>query len=118
MQAELSNDFYIFKVSRPAQVLFAKLGLQDHLKAAHSWPSLRELIVHFNGRDEGRFVTLARLCNDTCSSGERVLLHAVLYVTDFAWLADELAAGRAWRGMADVDGEWREAVAACVAAEV
>ncbi|HWE19801.1 MAG TPA: hypothetical protein VG758_21900 [Hyphomicrobiaceae bacterium] len=31
------------------------------------------------------------------SSGERVLLHAILYVTDFASLADELAEGKAWQ---------------------
>src|SRR5258708_20594322 len=68
-------------------------------------------MVNFNGGDDGRFGAVARACDDTCSSGERVLLHAVLYVTDFAWLADELAGGRAWRGMADGDGEWGQAVA-------
>jgi len=42
------------------------------------------------------------------------LLHAVLFATDFAWLADELADGRAWRKMDNVSGAYRRAVAACV----
>ena len=58
---------------------------------------LRALIVGFNGADESNFVVLARQCDGVASSGERVLLHAILYVTDFASLADELAEGKAWQ---------------------
>lgn len=111
-------DFRQFKASRPARDMFAKMGLQDHLEAAPSWRGLRAMIVHFNNPDEGNFVKLARRCNGVCSSGERILLHAILYATDFAWLADELTDGRAWRDMDYASGEYRAAVAACVGAEV
>jgi hypothetical protein len=40
-----------------------------------------------------------------------------LYVTDFAWLADELDGGRTWQFMSDVSGDYRLAVAARIAAE-
>jgi hypothetical protein len=52
---------------------------------------LRTLIVKFNDCDEGNFVKLVRNCDGVASSGERVLLHAICYACDFAWLADELA---------------------------
>jgi len=111
-------DFASFKASQPAQAMFRKLGLEAYLGAATSWRSLRTLIVHFNDCDAGNFVALARQCNGVCSSGERVLLHAILYVTDFAWLADELTDGRAWQRMDRTSGDWRRAVAACIGAEV
>jgi hypothetical protein len=107
-------DFSAFKASKPAQSMFRKMGLEDYLAAATSWDSLRKLIVNFNDPDEGRFVQLARHCDGVASSGERVLLHAILYATDFAWLADELTGSQAWRRMDRVGGEWREAVAACI----
>jgi hypothetical protein len=106
--------FAEFKRGTPARSMFRKMGLTAYLEAAQSWRMLRELIVDFNDPDEGHFVEAARECNGTASSGERVLLHAILYVTDFAWLADELTCGRAWDRMDSVGGEWREAVAACV----
>jgi hypothetical protein len=120
MQAELTlaMDFTSFKTSQPARQMFRKLGLLDYLEAAQSWRHLRQLIVEFNGCDDGRFVAVAKITDGTCSSGERVLLHAILYVTDFAWLADKFAKGKAWQRMGYVGGEWREAVAACIAAEL
>jgi hypothetical protein len=114
----MSMDFATFKASHPARTIFRKLGLQDYLEAAQSWRHLRQLIVEFNGCDDGRFVAVAKITDGTCSSGERVLLHAILYVTDFAWLADKFAKGKAWQRMDSVSGEWREAVAACIAAEL
>lgn len=111
-------DFAKFKASEPAKAMFRKLDLSEYLEAATSWRALRSLIVDFNGCDEGRFVDLARRCDGVASSGERVLLHAILYVTDFAWLADELTGERAWQQMNRVGGDWRRAVAACIAAEV
>jgi hypothetical protein len=111
------NDFAAFKSSEPARAMFRKLGLSDLLQDASGWPSLRALVVAFNGCDQGRFVALARQCDGVASSGERVLLHAICYVTDFAWLADELTEGQAWRRMDRAGGEWRKAVAACIAAE-
>jgi hypothetical protein len=42
---------------------------------------------------------------------------AICYVTDFAWLADELGGRDVWQRMNRVSGEWQLAVAACIAAE-
>jgi hypothetical protein len=118
--------FAEFKASRPARDMFDKMGLLDCLETATSWRSLRFLVVEFNGADEGNFVALARDCNGVASSGERILLHAILYVTDFAWLADELAGadeadgkprGKTWRNMDRASGEHRRCVAACIGAE-
>jgi hypothetical protein len=103
--------------------MFRKLDLTDILDAATSWRSLRALIVDFNDPDEGHFVDRARDCDGVASSGERILLHAICYVTDFAWLADELAGtdktgGTAWRNMDRASGEHRRCVAACIGAEI
>lgn len=98
--------------------MFRKLGLLEYLEAANSWQSLRAIIIDFNNPDEGNFVKLVRQCDRVCSSGERVLLHAICFVMDFAWLADELAKGKAWRNMDRCSGDHRQAVAACIAAEV
>jgi hypothetical protein len=111
--------FNEFKASEPARSMFRKLGLLEVLETAQSWLSLRRMIVDFNDPDEGHFVKLARRC--VCSSGERVLLHAILYVTDFAWLADELDAedkSGTWQRFNRVSGDHRHCVAACIAAEV
>lgn len=114
----MSMTFREFQASQPARLTFRKLGLLEYLEAATSWRALRALIVDFNGCDEGNFVTLARRCDGVASSGERVLLHAILYVTDFAWLADELGGKRIWQNMDRAGGDWRHAVAACIGAEV
>lgn len=111
-------SFDAFKAGEPARIMFAKLGLEDYLAAATSWRDLRTLIVTFNDPDIGRFVKLVRQCDGVCSSGERVLLHAICHVCDFAWLADKLAKGKAWQRMDCASGEWHIAVAACIAAEV
>jgi hypothetical protein len=113
--------FAEWKASRPVREMFDKLDLADILDAATSWRSLRALIVDFNGCDEGNFVALARDCDGVASSGERILLHAILYVTDFAWLADELdtdskGRSRVWQNMDRASGEHRRAVAACIGA--
>lgn len=110
-------SFAWFKASRPAKAMFRKMDLLEYLDAATSWHALRTLVVDFNGCDEGRFVALARQCDGVASSGERVLLHAILYVTDFAWLADELGGKRVWQDMDRAGGDWRRAVAACIGAE-
>ena len=111
-------NFASFKAGKPAQAMFRKLGLLEYLEAAQSWRALRAIIVEFNGCDQGNFVDLARECDGVASSGERVLLHAILYVTDFAWLADELGGKCIWQNMDRVGGEWRMAVAACIAADI
>jgi hypothetical protein len=121
--SRFSLNFAAWKASLPVQAMFRKLGLEEYLAAATSWQALRVLIVDFNDPDEGRFVKLCRQCDGVCSSGERVLLHAICYVCDFAWLADEFARGKggmclAWQNMNRAGGEWQLAVAACIAAEV
>jgi hypothetical protein len=107
-----------WKASRPVRAMFRKLGLSDILDAALSWRALRALIVRFNDPDKGHFVTLVRDCDGVASSGERILLHAICYVVDFAWLADELAEGKAWRNMDRASGEHQRCVAACIGAEI
>jgi hypothetical protein len=109
--------FLEFKASAPARAMFRKMGLLEYLDDASSWRELRALIVQFNDCDKGNFVDIAKACDGVASSGERVLLHAILYVTDFAWLADELAEGKAWRNMDRASGDHRRAVAACIGAE-
>jgi hypothetical protein len=116
--------FAEFKRSDPARSMFRKLGLLEYLEVASSWRSLRALIVDFNDDSDGKypFVDLARQCDGVASSGERVLLHAILYVTDFAWLADELGTddkgrSRVWQNMDRASGEHRKCVAACIGAE-
>jgi len=111
-------DFATFKAGQPARAMFRKMGLLDYLEVANSWRELRLLMVDFNGCDEGHFVALARECNGVSSSGERILLHAVLYVTDFAWLADELGGASIWQNMHRAGGDWRRAVAACIGANI
>jgi hypothetical protein len=111
------SDFAAFKASEPARAMFRKMGLTEYLEAADSWRELRRLIVHFNDPDIGRFVDIARHAYGGASSGERVLLLAIMYVCDFAWLADELIDGHAWRRMHAASGKYRQAVAACIAAE-
>jgi hypothetical protein len=117
--------FAEWQASRPAREMFRKLGLLDYLEEAASWRSLRRLIVDFNDNSDGKFpfVDLARRCDGVASSGERILLHAILYVTDFAWLADELGTdnggkSRVWQNMDRASGEHRRCVAACIGAEI
>lgn len=109
-------SFAAFKSGRPARAMFRKLGLEEYLDAATGWRALRALIVDFNNPDEGHFVALVRQCDGVCSSGERILLHAIATACDFAWLADELAGKRAWQDMGRAGGDWLRAVAACVLA--
>lgn len=111
-------NFASFQRCDPARSMFRKLGLLDYLETAQSWRSLRALIVDFNDPDVGNFVAAVRECDGVCSSGERILLHAICFVTDFAWLADELGGDKVWRNMDRCSGEHRQAVAACIRAEV
>lgn len=113
--------FAEFKMSQPAQAMFRKLDLLEYLAGASSWRDLRELIVAYNNPDQGHFVNVVRQCDGVCSSGERVLLHAIATVCDFAWLADELGAAKKrqngpWENMNRASGEWLRAVAACITA--
>lgn len=115
--------FREFQTGQPAQQMFRKLDLLEYLETATSWRSLRSHIVEFNGCDQGNFVKLVKQCDGVCSSGERILLHAICYACDFAWLADMLQAGArkpstngrgVWQNMDRASGEWGQAVAACI----
>ena len=114
MSTQLS--FAVFKAGAPARDMFRKLDLLDYLESAQRWRSLRRMIVDFNDCDAGHFVALVRECDGVASSGERVLLHAICFATDFAWLADELTAGKAWQRMDRASGDHLRAVAACILA--
>lgn len=107
--------FAEFKAGAPAQAMFRKLDLSEYLDAATGWRSLRALIVDFNQCDQGNFVKLVKRCDGVCSSGERILLHAICYACDFAWLADKLQKkGAVWQNMDRASGEFGRAVAACI----
>lgn len=112
--------FEQFKSGQPARSMFRKLGLEEYLEAATSWRALRSIIVDFNGCDEGNFVKLVKHCDGVCSSGERILLHAICYACDFAWLADQLQTGKrssergVWQNMDRASGDFGCAVAACI----
>ena len=111
--------FAEFKTSHPAQAMFRKLGLTEYLNAASSWRALRSMIVDFNDCDAGNFVKLVKRCDGVCSSGERILLHAICYACDFAWLADQLQTGKrvergVWQNMDRASGDFGRAVAACI----
>lgn len=109
-------NFRTFKSGQPGREMFRGLGIADLLAAAESWDGLRSLVVAFNDQDKGHFVDAVRRRDGTASSGERVLLHAICFACDFAWLADELSNGKAWQRMDSPSGAWRQAVAACIAA--
>jgi hypothetical protein len=107
-------NFQTFKAGYPARSIFAKLGMSEVLEAATSWCSLERLVVDFNDRSSGGFVDRVVGLDGVASSGERVLLHAILFATDFAHVADALAGSGAWKRMGNVSGEWQRAVAACI----
>jgi hypothetical protein len=114
-------DFAEFQKSSPARSMFRRLGFIEYLDAANSFRMLRSLIVDYNdNKERGAFVDAAKRADGTCSSGERILLHAILYLTDFAWLADELdkeAERGTWQSFNRVSGDHRRAVVACIAVE-
>lgn len=82
-----------------------RLGLEPT-----SWTDL----VDIASRDRD-LVDRARRVAGTASSGESAVLHAVLAACDFAWLADELAAGETWARIGRLDLSHRLAVAAVAA---
>jgi hypothetical protein len=111
-------DFAQFKSGCPAQAMFRRMGLIKYLEAANSWRALQDIIIrHNNKADGGAFVAAAKHYAGQCSSGEQVVLHALLYALDFASLADELDGGWTWRRMNKVSGAHRQAVVACIRLE-
>jgi len=105
-------DFVTFKSCQPVLRAFRGMKLSAALEEAQGWDHLRRLLTY--EENDTKYVVAVRHYHDICSSGERVLLHAVLYATDFAWLADELDDGHTWRRFAYVSGAHRDAVIACL----
>jgi hypothetical protein len=106
----------------PGGDMLRRLGLGWALGRAHGWATLRNLVIDWNDPDgrrgkPGRFVDAARRLDGVASSGERPLLHAIAAAMDFAWLADELAAGAAWTAMPSASGAHRRAILACILQE-
>ena len=110
-------DFRSFKECLPVRQMSDAMNIGELLRAAQSWDHLRRAVVRQNDERDGQYVEAARRHAGECSSGERVLLHALLYATDFAWLADELDDGRTWRRFGNASGDHREAVIACMQLE-
>lgn len=96
----------------PGREICQRLGLR--IDACLSWSDFTLAAIHFNN-PTGALVDRARELDGVASSGERVLLHAVLHAADFDCLADALADGQAWKRMGLVSGPHRDAVLACIA---
>lgn len=117
--------FEQWKNADPVRSRFRALRLSRTLEASNSWAELRDHVIDFNdaAHDNGYFVERVRTSAGVCSSGERILLKAIAYVCDFAWLADELdeaedGPGWSWRHMDKASGEHRACVAACIGAPI
>jgi len=112
--------FEEFRESEPAKVTFTRLGVSQCLDEAADWWDLRRRVVAANADEDkyGWVVMRARKAYGVSSSGERAVLVAVLHACDFSRQADSLCKGEAWRRMESASGEWRRAMAACIAMEV
>jgi hypothetical protein len=113
--------FETFKKNNAAREIFGRLDVLELLDDAGSWEDLRFLVVRYNDRQtDCAFVRRARELDGVASSGERVLLHAILSATDFAWLADEMDTAPnhdcwVWRRFDVLSGSWRHALMCCIA---
>lgn len=92
-------------ISGPGGRTCQKLGLEPM-----SWTNLVDIASRAPD-----LVDRARAFDGKASSGERVVLHAVLAASDFAWLADELSSGKTWGRIGFLDLPHRLAVAAVAA---
>jgi hypothetical protein len=104
-----------FKAGPPRQVM-AALGpiFIEALEVMPTYAAFRKGIIMLNDMDRGCFVKAARRYARVCSPGERELLKGILLLTDFAHVADEIAAGEAYGNMTRCGGPFRDALAACV----
>ena len=105
-------DFLSFRTG-PAAALCRQLGID--LGACTGWDDFTATLVAHNNATDGGVVTAARGIDGVASAGERALLHAILHAGDFDWLADELAAGKAWYRLSSLSGAHALAAAACLA---
>lgn len=100
----------------PPHFIMKALGpvFLEALDTMNTYASFRKAIIAINDADRGCFVKAARRYAAVCSPGERELLKGILLLTDFAHVADEIAAGEAYGNMTRCGGPFREALAACV----
>lgn len=98
----------------PGGAMCRRLGLEI-VDDCQSWEEFTRIAVLYNDKSEGRLVQSASALFGVASHGERPLIQAILVAADFAWLADELAEGEAWRQTESTSGRHRLALAACLA---
>jgi hypothetical protein len=104
-----------FKAGAPRHIMAALDPIfLEALDVMNTYASFRKGIITLNDMDRGCFVKAARRYARVCSPGERELLKGILLLTDFAQVADEIAAGEAYGNMTRCGGAFREALAACV----
>lgn len=61
------------------------------------------------------FAKAAQKRSETASSGEAVVLCALLHAADYDSLSDKIAGGLVWKKMGIVSGDYKTAVLACIA---
>ncbi|MBP2229368.1 hypothetical protein J2847_002662 [Azospirillum agricola] len=100
----------------PGGDLLHRLGLpSDRLANCTGWAALRSLAVAHNDKMDGELWDVAEQLNVVLSTGERVVLHALLAALDFSNLADKLTGDEgAWRLLDFAHGAHRDAVAAAI----
>ncbi|MCW2283155.1 hypothetical protein M2323_000925 [Rhodoblastus acidophilus] len=107
-------QFKKFKQNVGVKSVISAIGLGAKLEAATSYGDFRHKSTDFNGGDWEVFVKRIDEYSSYCSSGEGVLLGALLYRLGYSNLADKVDNGLTWRNMSSVSGEFREAVVACI----
>lgn len=108
-------NFKEFKNCEPTLKVLEGLGLSECVSGCVDWYGFTKAVVGFNDQSGGRLVEDTKQYANSCSSGERVLLSAILYAADFSGLADNLDEGNTWRHFNRVSGLHRQAVVACIA---
>ncbi len=106
--------FHDFKRNVAVASVLAALGLRDELQDSTSFGDLNFLAQPDTDEDGEQFVRRVRRYAGVCSSGEAVVLAALLYLLGRDDLADEMDEGRTWHRIHRVSGEFRSAVAGCI----
>lgn len=102
----------------PARDLLRRIGVD--ISKCETWDEFTAYVVKVNdafNADEGKcglVVKRAVALYPVLSTGERVLMEAVLHAADFTRIATELADGETWRNLNFTYGTFAEAVAAVI----
>ena len=109
-------DFSDFKSNIAVTRVLVALDFGDELEAARSYNELKWRIDAVCREDDGwaEFKRRVDKFAGVCSSGEGVVLAAVLHFLGHDDLADQLDEGRTWRRMYKVSGPHLAAVGACI----